>query len=239
MRILITNDDGISSPALPRLAEWAKRLGEVTVIAPKIEQSGRSHAIDFFREIEIKQVPLVEGVPAYSVDSTPADCVRFGVLGLRGQFDLVLSGPNRGYNLGRDIVYSGTVGAIFEGARLGIPAVALSAAATGFDPFFAHLDAVWQFFQEHRLMERHSLYNVNVPDENKGIRITRQGGIYYTDEFVRREGDMYIQAGEMVPAHEEPLYYDTAAICNGYISVTPLTNEKTHLPLFEELQGLS
>ncbi len=238
MRILITNDDGISSPALPRLAEWAKQLGEVMVIAPKVEQSGRSHAIDFFREIEIKQITLVGDIPAYSVDSTPADCVRFGVLGLKQKFDLILSGPNRGYNLGRDIVYSGTCGAIFEAARLGIPAVALSAAATGFDPFFAHLDEVLAFFCTHRLMERHGLYNVNIPDENKGIRITRQGGIYYTDEFVRREGDMYIQEGEMVPAHDLPLCYDTAAICNGYISVTPLTNEKTHLPLFEELQDL-
>ena len=146
MRILITNDDGISSPALPRLAEWAKQYGEVTVIAPKVEQSGKSHAIDFFRPIEIKQVPFVEGVTAYSVDSTPADCVRYGVLGLKMSFDLILSGPNRGYNLGRDIVYSGTIGAIFEGARLSIPAVALSTTPDSFDPFFARLDELMDFF---------------------------------------------------------------------------------------------
>ena len=238
MKILITNDDGIGSPALPRLAEWAKQFGEVTVIAPKVEQSGKSHAIDFFRPIEIKKIPFLEGVTAYSMDSTPADCVRFGVLGLKMKFDLILSGPNRGYNLGRDIVYSGTAGAIFEGARLGIPAVALSTCPDSFEPFFERLDGVKDFFLAHRLLERHSLYNVNVPAEDKGVRITRQGGIYFTDEFVRGENDMYTQEGHMVDSSHEPLFYDTSAICNGYISITPLTNEKTHLPLFEELQGV-
>ena len=238
MRILITNDDGIGSPALPRLAEWAKQFGEVTVIAPKVEQSGKSHAIDFFRPIEIKKIPFLEGVTAYSMDSTPADCVRFGVLGLKMQFDLILSGPNRGYNLGRDIVYSGTAGAIFEGARLGIPAVALSTSPDSFEPFFARLDGVKDFFLEHRLLARHTLYNVNVPADDRGIRVTRQGGIYFTDEFIRGENDMYTQEGHMVDSKDEPLCYDTAAICNGYISITPLTAEKTHLPLFEELQNL-
>ena len=238
MRILLTNDDGIGSPALPRLAEWAKQFGEVTVIAPKVEQSGKSHAIDFFRPIEIKTVPLVEGVTAYSMDSTPADCVRFGVLGMKMEFDLILSGPNRGYNLGRDIVYSGTVGAIFEGARLSIPAVALSTTPESFEPFFARLDSLKDFFLTHRLLERHSLYNVNVPAADKGIRVTRQGGIYFTDEFMRGEGDMYTQEGHMVDSAHEPLCYDTAAICNGYVSITPLTVEKTHLPLFEELQNI-
>ena len=82
MKILITNDDGIQSPALPLLAEWAKKLGEVTVAAPKVEQSGKSQAINFMHPVEIVPVELVEGVTAYAVDSTPADCVRFGVLGL-------------------------------------------------------------------------------------------------------------------------------------------------------------
>ena len=98
MRILITNDDGILAPALPHLVEWAKKLGEVMVVAPKVEQSGKSHAIDFTRPIEIKKVDLFGDVVAYSMDSTPADCVRFAVLGLKEKFDLVLSGINRGFN---------------------------------------------------------------------------------------------------------------------------------------------
>ena len=124
MRILITNDDGISAEGIRVLCQWAKTKGEVTVVAPKVEQSGKSHAIDFTRPIEIKRVELMDGVEAYSMDSSPADCVRFAVLGMMGKFDIIFSGINRGFNLGKDIVYSGTAGAIFEGGRLGIPGIA-------------------------------------------------------------------------------------------------------------------
>ena len=96
MRILITNDDGINAPGIRMLAEWAKKLGEVTVVAPKVEQSGMSHAIQFVEPIEIKRVPLMDGVEAWQMDSTPADCVRFGVLGLKREYDLILSGINKG-----------------------------------------------------------------------------------------------------------------------------------------------
>ena len=125
MRILITNDDGISSPILPVLARRAMELGEVTVVAPKVEQSGKSHAIDFMRPIEIKRVDIGDGIRAFAMDSTPADCVRFAICGLKEHFDLVISGVNRGFNLGKDIVYSGTIGAIFEAARLDINGVAI------------------------------------------------------------------------------------------------------------------
>ena len=103
MRILITNDDGIFSHGIRLLAEWAVKLGEVTVVAPKNEQSGKSHAINFTEPIEINKVELMAGVEAYSCDSTPADCVRYGIVGLGRSYDLVLSGINRGYNLGDDI----------------------------------------------------------------------------------------------------------------------------------------
>ena len=92
MRILLTNDDGIDAIGIRLVAEWAKTLGELTVVAPKVEQSGMSHAIDFTHPIEIKKVDFMEGVEAYSMASTPADCVRFGVLALNKKFDLILSG---------------------------------------------------------------------------------------------------------------------------------------------------
>ena len=108
MKILITNDDGIDTLGIRLLAKWAKTLGEVTVVAPKVEQSAKSHAIELIKQIEIKKVPFMDGVTAYSMDSTPADCVRYGVLGLKEKFDLVLSGVNKGVNVGVDVVYSGT-----------------------------------------------------------------------------------------------------------------------------------
>ena len=126
MRILIVNDDGMHAAALPHLIRWARKLGEVTCVVPKFEQSGKSQAIDFLHPVEIKEVPLSVDIRVWAMDSTPADCVRFGATGLKKDYDLILSGINRGYNLGNDIAYSGTVGAINEGGRLGIPAIALS-----------------------------------------------------------------------------------------------------------------
>ena len=237
MRILITNDDGISSPILPILARRAQELGEVTVIAPKVEQSGKSHAIDFTRPIEVKRVDIGEGIRAYSMDSTPADCVRFAAFGLKEHFDLVISGVNRGFNLGKDIVYSGTIGAIFEAARLGIKGVALSTDPRTFEAAEAKLDTVFEFFKEHKLLERNTIYNVNIPLDDKGVLVTRQGGIYFTDDFVLREGDIYVQVGEMAKNDSTDLSLDTVAVINNYISITPLISEKTNLPLFEALQS--
>lgn len=239
MKILITNDDGILSPVLPALISWAMRFGEVLCIAPKVEQSGKSHAIDFTRPIEIKRVELVEGADCYSMDSTPADCVRYAILGRGYRPDLVISGINRGYNLGKDIVYSGTIGAIFEAARLGLRGVALSTWPKSFDHSLASLDRIADFFIENKLLERGRLYNVNIPPEDKGIRITRQGGIYFTDEFVPLGNDMYEQRGEMAKPDSEDMIYDTVALVAGYVSITPLTSEKTDLGLFSELEKLN
>lgn len=236
MNILITNDDGVTSPALAALADWAERLGTVTVIAPREEQSGKSHSIDFHAPIEIKQVTLATGRAAYSVASTPADCVRFGVLGLKQRYDLVLSGINHGYNLGCDIVYSGTVGAIFEAARQGIKGIALSTDFGDYRGALGALDKIKRYFDERGLLDINGLYNVNIPPVSDGIRITRQGGIFYTDEFVHKGNDMYMQEGSAVQydtLHEE---LDIAAIGDGYISVTPLLFERTNLDVFRKLR---
>ena len=239
MKILITNDDGILSPVLPELIKWAMKFGQVICVAPKVEQSGKSHAIDFTRPIEIKKVDLVEGAECYSMDSTPADCVRFAVLGMKYVPDLIISGINRGFNLGQDIVYSGTIGAIFEAARLGIAGVALSTDPKTFDPSVAALDRLADFFITNRLLERGGLYNVNIPSDDKGIRITRQGGIYFTDWFLCLGNDMYEQQGEMAEPDSTDLNDDTVALVAGYISITPLTVEKTDLALFDELVSLN
>ena len=235
MRILITNDDGIGAPCLPHLAKWATRLGEVVVVAPKVEQSGKSHAIEIYKQIEVKQVDLGASVRAYSMDSTPADCVRFAVLGLGEHFDLILSGINRGFNLGKDIVYSGTVGAIFEGARLGIPAIALSTDPKDFAHAVASLDEIYDFFVENELLSRASLYNVNIPLAHKSIRITRQGDIYFTDEFLPIGNDLYVQKGHAVEQIGEDLTLDTDAVRGSHLSITPLRYDRTDLSVFEQL----
>lgn len=235
MKILITNDDGVNSPVLPALTRFARRFGEVTVIAPKVEQSGMSHAIDFIHPMEIKKVMIAPDVEAYSLDSTPADCVRFGVLGLKEHFDLVISGINRGYNLGSDIVYSGTVAAVFEAARLGIKGIALSAPPAHFEEAVDALPPLFEYIESNSLFTLGSWYNVNIPHESLGIKITRQGGIFFTDRFVNTEGDIYVQEGEQAQTVSRDTSFDIDAVIENYISITPLLATRTDESLYEKL----
>ena len=175
MKILITNDDGIQAAGLIPLVKWATKLGQVTVAAPKVEQSGKSHSFEIRNPFEVKQVQLAPDVTIWSVDSTPADCVRIAVLGMKMEFDLVISGINRGLNIGSDIMYSGTVAAASEGVNLGIPSVAISTTWANYPTATEKLDEILAYFREHDLFSIHTLYNVNIPTETKGIRITHQG----------------------------------------------------------------
>lgn len=236
MKILITNDDGIFAPGIIPLVEWAKKIGEVTVVAPKNEQSGKSHAIEFVNPVEIKKLDIFPGVEAYSMDSTPADCVRFGIMGLKKNYDLVLSGINRGVNLGVDMIYSGTVAAIFEASYWKHKALAFSTYPDARDEAAMELDTVYNYIKENNLFEYNDIFNVNIPKNPVGIKITKQGSPYFDDGFKHIEGNMYIQTGEMVPDEfPDDLTRDTVAIKNGFISITPLTLNRTNLDAFDKL----
>ncbi len=238
MRILITNDDSISSPVLLPLARWMRQLGDVEIFCPKVEQSGKSHGIELHKPFEAKKVDF-DGFEAWAVDSTPADCVRFAVLGLERQYDLVISGINKGFNAGADIMYSGTVGAIYEAANLGIPAVALSTDPSTFGPALEQLDPVLDFFRNHHLMEKCDMYNVNFPLEFKGIRITRQGGPVYSDTFPHIGNDLYRPTGKFVYENKNDFTLDTDAVFHGYVSITPMALSRTRMDLFHQLSSLN
>ena len=240
MKILITNDDSISSAVLLPLAKWAKQFGEVTVVVPKYEQSGKSHCIEFRKAFEVKQVPFDDSdIKAYTVDSSPADCVRFALEGMQTTFDFVISGINRGLNLGIDVLYSGTLGAVFEAATFGLPAVALSTKSGGFGEAMEALEIIKDFFVRHDLMEKNSLYNINIPIHHKGIRITRMGERYFVDEFLPQGNDMYLPTNKDISTEADDNSIDTNAIMSGYISVTPLTLNRTNMTVFEELIKLN
>jgi len=240
MRILITNDDGLSAPGLIPLIQWAQKLGEVTTVVPKYEQSGKSQGIELHKAFEVKTVELAPGITATSVDSTPADCIRYAILGCQETFDLVISGINRGLNMGTDMLYSGTVGAALEAANLGVQSIALSTSPKAYDLAVTHLDTVWEFIQSHNLLKLHDLYNVNIPMDVRGIRITRQGGPYYSDDFIPEENDMVRPQGKEVYVPTEDMNIDTNAVLRGgYISIMPLTLQKTEMTIYQSLLRLN
>lgn len=238
MRILITNDDGLNAAQLPNLICWARKLGEVTAFVPKFEQSGKSHSFEIRKPFEAKQVALAPDITVWSVNSTPADCVRFAVLGLGQKFDLVISGVNRGYNMGADIMYSGTVAAASEGVNLGMQAISLSTCPENYDHATEELDRVWAFVQENRLLEKGDFYNINVPPQPKGFRITRQGGPYFSDKFQPIGNDLYKPTGFAIWEDSRDDTLDTDATIHGYITVTPMTINRTHRELYRSLQEI-
>lgn len=240
MRILIVNDDGVGASQLPGLIRFCRTMGEVTAVVPKFEQSGKSHGIELHKPFEAKQVEIAPDITVWAVDSTPADCVRFGILGLKKEYDLVISGVNRGLNVGVDMMYSGTVGAACEAVNLGIQAIALSTSFRNYENATVQLERVFDFVREKDLLAIHDLYNINIPDgEPKGIRFTHQGGPYYSDEFIPIGNDMYSPRGFAIWKDSGDDTLDTDATIHGYITVTPLTTNKTDLALYRKLSGLA
>ena len=179
-RILITNDDGVRAPGILAVAQALQSLGDITIAAPAENQSGKSHSIITSDPIFVDQVTLAGGLRGYSIVATPATCVKVGVRALTtNKPDLVVSGINRGYNLGRVTYVSGTVGAAREAALMGIPAIAssLSVDETNYAAAAEIVRRVAEMVHQ-RGLDAGVLLNVNVPPGAstaiKGVRVTRQ-----------------------------------------------------------------
>ena len=234
-RILITNDDGIASDGLRRLAEAALDFGEVYVVAPDAQRSAASHSITLHAPVDLSPYPLpVEGVRAFSCSGTPCDCVRVGSLNVMpSPPDAVLSGINRGYNAATDIQYSATAGAAFEAAFQGFPAIALSEDA---GPCHEVTDA---FLREvlSKLLETPlgwgQIHNVNFPgcplSECRGILWDRtvSRGLFFRDRY--REirtlpgGGVRLMV-DGIPSRDNEPGTDFRALCENYVSVGVVNN---------------
>lgn len=237
MRILITNDDGIGAEGIRALVDWAQKLGEVSVFAPNVEKSGKSVSVELREAFKVEKVEYPGAVEAYAVHSTPADCVRFAVLGLGKKFDLVLSGVNKGQNLGHDINYSGTAGAVTEAAMHGINGIAVSASKKGLETAKANFDRVYDYFVEKDLFSFCKTWNVNFPTkEVLGIEITRQGGVRFSDEYEPIGDDMYMPHSYVCFELTGNKEVDLDAVNMGYVSITPITWSRTDMKVFEKLK---
>ena len=230
-RILVTNDDGVYSDGIKALADAMKPLGEVTVVAPLAEASAIGHALTLRRPLRLET--LADRV--YAVDGTPTDCVNIAITSvLRGMPDLVVSGINKGWNLGDDVTYSGTVSGAFEAALLGPPGIAVSLQRTG-DTFDFSESARGAQIVARSVLEKglpaRTFLNINVPKgRTKGFKITvqaRRNHITKVDERVDPRGQRYFWIEEGQNEWEPHDRSDFQAVRDGYISVTPLQPDLT------------
>jgi len=232
MRILITNDDGINAPGVYALYEEMKKVGEISIVAPDTEQSAIGHAITLSNPLRIREVHRDGSFYGYSVNGTPADCVKLGVTTIFKEHpDMVISGINLGPNLGVDVIYSGTVSAATEGTILGIPSIAISL-ATRKEPDYSFAAAFTRNLclkVKEKGLPAGILLNVNIPavpsHKIKGVRITRQGNARFRDTFEKRmdpRGNIYYWLTGEVWEEEEDKETDSKAVSDNYISITPI-----------------
>lgn len=248
--ILVTNDDGITSAGLHALARALREVGEVTVVAPDRNWSISGHQKTLERFLRADPYPFPDPeIPAFATSGSPADCVAMACLGLlERKPDLVVSGINKGPNLGQDITYSGTVAATFEAAIFGYPAVAVSLDSRDPDAPFDDAAAVAARVARRVLAEglpRHTLLNVNVPAlpaaQWRGLAITRLGMRHYTDELIRTldpAGRPYYWITGVEPSGDtETPDTDIWAVHHGYVSVTPIRLDMTEERLLQQVKG--
>ena len=242
-RILVTNDDGVHSEGIRTLADALRPLGDVTVVAPIQEASAIGHALTLRRPLRIDLItPNI-----FAVDGTPTDCVNLAITHvLKGKPDLIVSGINKGWNLGDDVTYSGTVSGALEGALLEIPSIAISTQRIKddceFGPSASAAATVAQAVLE-RGLPKFTLLNINVPmGPTKGFRVTVQA----------KRNHVTVVSERMDPRHRE--YYwieegenewephdrsDYQAVRDGYISITPLQPDMTAYDALAYVEGLT
>ena len=242
--ILVTNDDGVYSPGIQILAKRLREIDTVVIVAPDRERSAAGHSMTLHRPLLIEEIK--ESI--YSVNGTPTDCVNIAVKGLLKEIPrLVVSGINKGPNLGDDVTYSGTVAGAIEGILLGIPSIAISLTARE-DFRFAEASEV-AARTASRILEQGlpegTLLNINVPnlpiDQMQGTLVTRLGKRIYQQMTVERvdpRGKKYYWIGGGEPDWEREEGTDLDAIDRKFVSITPLHLDMTDYASFDRLRSL-
>jgi len=232
--ILITNDDGVHSPGITALFAAMQELGDAYIVAPDRERSAVGHALTLHRPLKAEQIR--EHV--YAVNGMPTDCVAIGVNKILPEKPaLIVSGINKGGNVGDDITYSGTVSAAIEGTIMGIPSFAVS--IVGEKTFYFDTAAYYSLEVARYILEKSlpydTLLNVNLPNVHKnsiaGIKFTRQGKRVYDNaiqETYDPRGEKHFWIGGGTPYWEQGEDTDIQAVLQGYVSITPLHLDLTN-----------
>ena len=247
--ILITNDDGITSPGINALVEAVKDLGKVVVVAPDKPQSGMGHAITIGHPLRMHPVQLFEDIDAYQCSGTPVDCVKLAVdKVLHRKPDICLSGINHGPNHSINVIYSGTMSAAVEAAIESIPSIGFSLLDYSIEADFTGAKKYARIITEKLLektFDKHTVLNVNFPalpvDAIKGIKICRQAYAKYEEDFVERHDPngrrYYWLTGEFVN-FDKGKDTDVWALAHNYVSIVPVQFDLTNYVLKTKLEKL-
>ncbi|HVM29683.1 MAG TPA: 5'/3'-nucleotidase SurE [Candidatus Limnocylindrales bacterium] len=236
---MVSNDDGIYSPGLATLARVASRFGDVRVVAPDVEQSSASHAITHSKPLRYRSTKIIEGIAAYRVNGTPADCVALGAYNWE-KVDVVLSGINLGPNLGNGMWHSGTLAAAKQAALLGLRGIAFSTPVETDDPDLSPLEPFVERVLELLLPQGElKLVNVNLPPNPRGMCWTRQAVEQYDGRVLPGEDPMGRRHYwfTVVPLEGPAEGTDLWAMDNRYVSMTPLRLDLTNHAALERVAG--
>jgi len=250
VQILLTNDDGVHSPGIKILAQTLQSLGQVTVVAPATEQSGISHALTFRTPLFVREIHWDNGMKVWSVEGSPADCTRIGVLNLCERHpDVVISGLNQGLNVGGNVVYSGTIAGAEEGAMLGIDSFAVSLEYDKIPPWdiasVLVTQVIRQIMEANILSDRARLININIPLSACSSKQTVEVCVVPVDQTPLLEKYSLRQN-----PYDEPYYWisgrvnpgdpnqntDRVMVKKGYVTVTPLEFNRTNRAAIEKLE---
>lgn len=249
MNILVTNDDGIMSPGIITLADELSEAHNVLVVAPDVERSATGHAITIRTPLWAKQVKAGNKIIGYAINGTPADCVKLGLLAIADvKMDLVISGINKGQNMGVDVLYSGTVSGALEGAVMDTPSIAISSSDWSNPMYPTAAKFMVDFLEvfDVKKMPPFTALNINVPSieyhDLKGWKVTEQSRRRYKDYFEKRKdpyGNNYYWIFGQVVEDECSKDCDYCAVNENYVSITPLHAIMTDKGYYEELKNAS
>lgn len=246
MRILLTNDDGIYAPGLRALEAELRKLGDVEVVAPAVEQSGVGHSVTFLSPLVCKELFDGDKRRGWAVEGSPADCVKIGIFEFcKTPPDVIISGINGGLNAGINVLYSGTVAAAIEGAFFGITSVAVSLEWNEHAKF-NRAAVLARGIIEQILAKKGpgpQLYNLNIPtaavERPSSVRVVPMGVARYGEHFIKRidpRGRPYYWATNDPPPARTEIETDLTAIEQGFITLTPLDFDMTKRPVLEEMK---
>ncbi|MEW9080963.1 MULTISPECIES: 5'/3'-nucleotidase SurE [Clostridia] len=246
MNILITNDDGITAKGIQIIAQRLQSSHNILVVAPDSQKSASSHSITLTNPLMVKK-EKIEGVeaPCFSVSGTPVDCTKIAITTIASEkIDIVVSGINDGFNLGTDVIYSGTVSAAVEGALNNTPAIALSCDGNE-ESFEIAADYAEKILNKIRNEEiGNTVLNVNIPsiskDKLKGLKVCKIGERNYNNVYVEVEKSDENVVYKITGAPDDAVQDDTDVdmIKEGYITVTPLHYDLTNFNLITRMESI-